>query len=127
LSRPFSAIPSVYLNIWLEFCFDSLIVAQELDVEGLEWARTEAQTLQRTGDAFHGLVDDLLTSLDDLNRRHVGDISYLLVRVVGTNQYYERKRRQAEEVAANKVTSFFCQARISCSLCEFSRSLLAII
>lgn len=76
-----------------------------MDAEGLQWSRVEGQTLERTRDAFHALLDDLMTSLDELNRRHAGDrdIGYLLVRLVGTNQFYERKRRQAEEAAANKV------------------------
>jgi hypothetical protein len=74
------------------------------DTDGLHWARTETQTLEKTRDSFHSLLDDLLSSLDDLNKRHVADVGYLLFRIVGTNQYYERKRLAAEQSAIMRET-----------------------
>ena len=83
---------------------EQLLQGDSEDADGFLWSRTEAQTLEKTRDSFHSLLDDLLTSLDDLNKRHVADVGYLLFRLVGTNQYYERKRLAAEQSAVMRET-----------------------
>ena len=70
----------------------------------IAWSRTELAALERTRDAFAALLDELLVSLDELNRRHVADVGYLVFRLVGTNQFYERRRQLAEVQAAASGT-----------------------
>ena len=67
--------------------------------ENAAWARTEVATLAHTRDSFNALLDELLSSLDDLDRRHIADVGYLVFRLVGTNQFYERRRKIVEEQA----------------------------
>jgi hypothetical protein len=69
------------------------------DEEDAAWARSEVASLVHTRDTFNALLDELLTSLNELDRRHVADVGYLVFRLVGTNQFYERRRRIAEEQA----------------------------
>jgi len=75
-----------------------VIVSQHLE-EDAAWARTEVAALVHTRDSFNALLDELLSSLNDLDRRHIADVGYLVFRLVGTNQFYERRRKIVEEHA----------------------------
>ena len=88
------------------------------DEEDAAWARSEVASLVHTRDTFNALLDELLTSLNELDRRHVADVGYLVFRLVGTNQFYERRRRIAEEQAllsGSKVQSFSLVHSTLCS------------